>query len=102
MRLSLLKLSQQAKSAENFGTRPLIILWAGHPELTAPDDRARLKTIWSQVAVHSSNSVTRVIDGADHGSIQGNEQYAAQISAAIREVMNQRAAGGIWPTGSTA
>ena len=93
MRQSLLKLSQQAKAAEDFGARPLIILWAGHPELTAPEDRAKLKTIWSQVAVHSSNSVTRVIDGADHGSIQGNEQYAAQISAAIREVIESARSG---------
>ncbi|HTP09853.1 MAG TPA: alpha/beta hydrolase [Anaerolineae bacterium] len=87
VRQSLLKLSQQAKVAEDFGARPLIILWAGHPELTAPEDRVKLKTIWSQVAVHSSNSVTRVIEGADHGSIQGNEQYAAQISAALHEVI---------------
>jgi pimeloyl-ACP methyl ester carboxylesterase len=93
VRQSLLKLSQQAKAAQDFGTRPLIILWAGHPELTAPDDRAKLKAIWSQVAVHSSNSVTRVIDGADHGSIQGNEQYAAQISAAIREVIESAQTG---------
>ena len=93
VRQSLLKLSQQAKAAEDFGRRPLIILWAGHPELTAPEDRAKLKTIWSQVAVHSSNSVTRVIDGADHGSIQGNEQYAAQISAAIREVIEAAQTG---------
>jgi pimeloyl-ACP methyl ester carboxylesterase len=93
VRQSLLKLSQQAKAAEDFGTRPLIILWAGHPELTAPEDRAKLKTIWSQVAVHSSDSVTRVIDGADHGSIQGNEQYAAQISVAIREVIESARTG---------
>lgn len=93
VRQSLLKLSQQAKAAADFGPRPLIILWAGHPELTAPEDRAKLKTIWSQVAVHSSNSVTRVIDGADHGSIQGNEQYAAQISAAIREVIESAHTG---------
>jgi len=73
--------------------RPLIILWAGHPELTAPEDRAKLKTIWSQVAAYSSNSVTRVIDGADHGSIQGNEQYAAQISAAIVEVIESARTG---------
>lgn len=93
VRQSLLKLSRQAKAAADFGARPLIILWAGHPELTAPDDRAKLKTIWSQVAVHSSNSVTRVIDDADHGSIQGNKQYAAQISAAIREVIESARTG---------
>ena len=93
VRQSLLKLSQEAKAAADLGTRPLVVLWAGHPELTAPDDRAKLKTIWSQVAVHSTSSVTRVIDGADHGSIQGNEQYAAQISAAIREVIESARSG---------
>lgn len=93
VRQSLLKLSQQAKAAADLGARPLVILWAGHPELTAPEDRAKLKTIWSQVAVFSSNSVTRVIDGADHGSIQGNAQYAAQISAAIREVIESAHTG---------
>jgi hypothetical protein len=71
----------------------LVVLWAGHPEITAPDDRAKLKAIWGQVAVFSSNSVTRVIDGADHGTIQGNEQYAAQISSAIHEVIESARTG---------
>ncbi len=93
VRQSLLKLSQAAKAAADLGQRPLIVLWAEHPELTAADDRAKLKTIWSQVAVHSANSVTRVIAGADHGSIQGNEQYATQISTAIREVIESARSG---------
>lgn len=93
VRQSLWKLSQQAKAAEDLGARPLVVLWAGHPEITAPDDRAKLKAIWGQVAVFSSNSVTRVIEGADHGSIQGNEQYAAQISNAIREVIESARTG---------
>jgi pimeloyl-ACP methyl ester carboxylesterase len=97
VRQSLWKLSQQAKAAADLGTRPLIVLWAGHPELAMPEDRAKLKMIWSQVAVFSSNSVTRVIDGADHGSIQGNEQYAALISRAIREVIESARSGQALP-----
>ncbi len=93
VRQSLLNLSRQAKAAPDFGARPLIILWAGHPELTAPDDRAKLKTIWSQVAVHSSTSVPRVIDDADHGTIQGNELDARQVSDAIREVIESAQTG---------
>lgn len=93
VRQSLLKLSQQAKAAADFGARPLIVLWAGHPELTTPEDRAKLQAIWRQVAVHSSNSLTRVIDGADHGSIQGNDQYAQQVSGAIREVIDAAQSG---------
>ena len=31
--------------------------------------------------------MTWITEGADHGSILGNEQYAAQITAAIREVI---------------
>jgi pimeloyl-ACP methyl ester carboxylesterase len=87
VRLAQAELGQQAKAAQDLGARPLIVLWAGHPEITKPEDRAKLKSIWEKVAVFSSNSATRIIDGADHGSIIGNEQYAAQVSAAVREVI---------------
>ncbi|MCC7446249.1 MAG: alpha/beta hydrolase [Anaerolineae bacterium] len=93
VRLAQSELGQQAKAAADQGTRPLIVLWAGHPELTSADDRAKLKAIWSKVAVVSSNSVTRVIDGANHGSIIGDEQYAAQVSAAVLEVIEASRSG---------
>jgi pimeloyl-ACP methyl ester carboxylesterase len=93
VRLAQVQLAEQAKAAQDFGARPLIVLWAGHPEITASDDREKLKAIWAKVAVFSSNSATRVVEGADHGSIIGNEQHAAKVSAAIREVIESSRSG---------
>lgn len=81
------------QKAEDAGNLPLVVLWAGHPGYTAPEDRAKLEQIWSMVAVHSSNSVTRVIDGANHGSIIGDEQYAAQVSGAVRDIVESAQTG---------
>jgi pimeloyl-ACP methyl ester carboxylesterase len=93
VRLAQAELGQQAKAAQDLGARPLIILWAGHPEITLPEDRAKLKSIWAKVAVFSANSATRVVEGANHGSIIGNEQYAAQVSAATREIVQSARSG---------
>jgi len=37
--------------------------------------------------------MTRVIEGANHGSILGNEQHAQQVSDAIRDVMEAAQTG---------
>ncbi|CAG0937014.1 hypothetical protein TFLX_05917 [Thermoflexales bacterium] len=86
VRLAQWNLAQQSKAAENLGSLPVVALWAGHPEMSA-EDHVRLKAIHESVPAFSTNTVVRVIAGADHGSIQGNEQHAMQISAAIREVI---------------
>ena len=92
VRLAQWDLAQQSKAAENLGSLPVVVLWAGHPEMSA-EDHVLLKAIHDSVPAFSSNTVVRVIEGADHGSIQGNEQYAAQISAAVREVIESAHTG---------
>ena len=57
------------------------------------EDHILLKVIHDSVPAFSSNAVVRVIEDADRGSIQGNEQYAAQVSAAIREVIEAAQTG---------
>jgi hypothetical protein len=92
-RLAQWELGQQVKAAHDLGTLPLVILWAGHPELTTSEDKAILAAIWKTVPIISSNSSTRVIEGADHGSIVGDEQYAQQVSEAVLEVIESAQTG---------
>ena len=93
VRLAQWDLSRESKAAENLGSLPVVVLWAGHPELTAPEDRALLKAIHDSVPAFSTNTVVRVLDRADHGSIQGNDQNAQQVSNAIREVIESARSG---------
>jgi len=71
---------------------PVVVLWAGHPEMSA-EDHVLLKAIHDSVPAFSSNTVVHTIESADHGSIQGNEQYATQISAAICAVIESAHTG---------
>jgi pimeloyl-ACP methyl ester carboxylesterase len=80
-------LSQQFYGIEHLGSLPIAIMWAGHPELTTPEDRERLQSIWNMMPTFSSNSVVRVVSDANHGSITGNELYAQQITQAVRDVI---------------
>ena len=80
-------LIQASEAAEDLGDLPLAVLWAS--ESYATYDRAAVE----KVATYSSNSVTRVIEGANHGSILGNEQYAQQVSETILDVMEAAQAG---------
>jgi len=93
VRLAQWDLAHESKVAENLGSLPVVVLWAGHPEMTAPEDRALLQAIHDSVPAFSSNTVVRVIDEADHGSIQGNEQQARQVSNAIRAVIESARTG---------
>jgi hypothetical protein len=63
---------------------PLIILWAGQ----SPTAQDFFKALREEVAGYSTNSITRFIAGADHGSILGQPQYAQQGSDAILEVID--------------
>ncbi|MEZ4869450.1 MAG: alpha/beta hydrolase [Caldilineaceae bacterium] len=77
-------LMQAALAAEDLGNLPLAVLWASESGTNQPDYAAYRQ----EVADYSTNSVTRTIEGADHGSILGNEQYARQVSDAILAVIN--------------
>jgi hypothetical protein len=37
IRLAQWDLAQQSKAAENLGALPVVVLWAGHPEMLAGD-----------------------------------------------------------------
>ena len=80
-------LMQASEAAEDLGDLPLAVLWAS--ESYATYDRAAV----DKVATFSANSVTRVIEGANHGSILGTEQYAQQVSDAILDVIEAAQTG---------
>ena len=80
-------LAQASAEAEDMGALPEAVLWAS--ESYASYD----KDFMAEVAAYSSNSVTRVIQGANHGSVLGNEQYARQVSDAILDVINSAETG---------
>ena len=50
---------------------PTVMLWAGHPEMSA-EDHVLLKAIHDSVPAFSSNTVVRVIEGAKDACAQYN------------------------------
>ena len=82
-------LSAESAAAEDLGDLPMIVLWASKSD-TAQD---RLSAYREKLAAVSSNGVTRMIEGANHGSILGNEQYAQQVSDAVLDVMEAARTG---------
>ena len=80
-------LQDASAAAQDLGDLPLTILWAGEQPLHAPADLALFAQIKQDMAAYSTNSVSRDIEGANHGSILGQEQYAQQVSTAILDVI---------------
>ena len=76
-------LTEASAAAENLGDLPMAVLWAGE----SPTAQEYFRSLREETAAYSSNSVTRLIADATHGSILGNEQYAQQVSDAILDVM---------------
>jgi pimeloyl-ACP methyl ester carboxylesterase len=93
VRLAQWDLGHQMQAATDLGDLPIVVMWASHPEITAPEDRTMLEEIWALLPTFSSNTIIRVVDGANHGSINGNEQYAQQITTATREVIHAAQTG---------
>jgi pimeloyl-ACP methyl ester carboxylesterase len=78
-----------AAAVQDLGDLPTVIMWAG-----AADDAQVVKVaLREELAALSSNAVTRFVEGADHGSILGNEQYAQQVSDAILDVIEAARTG---------
>jgi len=75
-------LTEASATAENLGTLPVVILWASETNKMM-ELVPTLREFHAKISMYSSNSITRVIAGADHGSILGNEQYAQQVTDAI-------------------
>jgi pimeloyl-ACP methyl ester carboxylesterase len=86
-------LTEASAAAENLGDLPMAILWA--PETWKNQDAylTELPAARAEISTYSSNSVTRMIEGADHVSILGNEQYAQQVSDAILGVIEAAQTG---------
>jgi pimeloyl-ACP methyl ester carboxylesterase len=81
--------NQQSFATANAGKLPLMVLWATIlPRKLTPPEEVRLASLRQSVSTLSSNSKTRYVEGADHGSIIGNEQFARQVTMAILDVIN--------------
>jgi pimeloyl-ACP methyl ester carboxylesterase len=86
------QLNEAAANAQDFGNLPLAVLWADHTFIS-PEDEAIIEGIKREIATFSTNSVTRTVEGAQHGSILGTEQYAQQVSDAILDVIEAAQTG---------
>jgi pimeloyl-ACP methyl ester carboxylesterase len=72
----------EAASLRDFGDQPLIVLSAGVGSAADwPQKQDRMASL-------STNSVHRVVDGASHEALVGEETYAATTSRAILEVVS--------------
>jgi pimeloyl-ACP methyl ester carboxylesterase len=78
-----------AAVVQDLGDLPTVILWAG----SSNDTQAVRVALREELAALSSNSVTRFVEDADHGSILGNAQHAQQVSDAVLEVIVAAATG---------
>jgi hypothetical protein len=74
-------------AAEDLGNVPLVVIWAS--ESYANYDRSLVV----KVSAFSSNSITLVIEGTNHGSILGTERYAQQVTRAILDVIKAAQTG---------
>jgi pimeloyl-ACP methyl ester carboxylesterase len=85
-------LQDASAAAENLGNLPVIVLWASQT-YALNEANPLLRPFAEELSTYSSNSVTRIIEGADHGSILGNEQHAQQVSNAILDVLQAAETG---------
>ncbi len=73
-----------AAAIKDLGNLPVMVLWAGNGALVVEQARP----IRDEIASLSTNEAVRYVDGADHLSILGNEQYAQQVTDAILDVID--------------
>jgi pimeloyl-ACP methyl ester carboxylesterase len=74
--------SREAASLRDFGDKPLVVLTAGvgHPDSWMAAQR--------ESATLSTNSVHRVVGGANHQQMVGKEEPADQVGQAVLEVVD--------------
>lgn len=72
-----------AAAVKDLGDVPVMVLWAGNGAMVMEQARP----IRDEIAGLSTNEAVRYVDGADHLSILGNQQYAQQVSNAILDVI---------------
>jgi len=73
--------TEQAAALRDFADKPLIVLTAGSGH------NAAWSTAQNHLARLSTNSVHRVVDGASHEDLVGNEEDAAATTQAILDVV---------------
>ena len=76
------KSAEQAATLADFADKPLVVLTAG------VGSSAAWMTAREDLATLSTNSSHRVIDGATHAGLVHDEQYAAETTQAILEVVS--------------
>lgn len=79
-------LREASAAAESLGDLPVVVLWASETN-TMMETVPALREPHNELSTYSSNSVTLVVEGANHGSILGSEQYARQVSDAILDII---------------
>jgi pimeloyl-ACP methyl ester carboxylesterase len=86
-------LTDASAAAKNLGNLPMAVLWASQTLDAFEAHVAGFRAAREEIATYSGNRVIRVVEGANHGSILGNEQYAQQVSAAILDVIEAAQTG---------
>jgi pimeloyl-ACP methyl ester carboxylesterase len=86
-------LQDASAAALNFGALPLAVLWAGKQPPLSSADTQLFEQAKTEIAAYSSNSTSRDVAGADHGSILGTEVYAQQVSDAVLQVIDAAQTG---------
>jgi pimeloyl-ACP methyl ester carboxylesterase len=85
-------LMQVSATAENLRDLPMVILWASESNALY-ESTSTGREFRDELATYSSNSLSRIIEGTNHATILGNEQYAQQVTDAILDVMNAAQTG---------
>jgi hypothetical protein len=73
----------QVRNAGGLGSRPLAIVLGSQGDGASEP----LRELFVQQAELSTNSLTRLIDGATHAGLVDNQRYASQTSAVILRVV---------------
>jgi hypothetical protein len=74
--------TQEAAALRNFADKPLVVLTAG------VGSDATHSAAQNELATLSTNSAHRVIDGASHEGLIGDEEHAAATTKAILDVVH--------------
>jgi pimeloyl-ACP methyl ester carboxylesterase len=82
---------EEAASLSGFADKPLVVVTAG-----SGSDEAHLAS-QNELATLSTNSAHRVIDGADHEALVGDEEASAATAQAIFDVVSSVRSGGPLP-----
>ena len=86
-------LTEASATAENLDDLPMAVMWASEGWASTDAQIGNAPAARAEIATYSSNSVPRLIEGADHLSILGNEQYAQEVTDAILDVIEAAETG---------